>query len=46
MFRFWGAPEKDKRHVIVDSSHVLSRHLVIKEALPWLDRYLGPVAGR
>jgi dienelactone hydrolase len=46
LLRLFGAPEKDKRHVIVDSSHALSRHLVIKEALPWLDRYLGPVAGR
>ena len=43
LFHFFGAPEKDKRHVVEEGWHVLPRHLVIREALPWLDRYLGPV---
>ncbi len=43
LFRFLGAPEKDKRHVLFDGGHALPRNLVIKEVLDWLDRYLGPV---
>jgi serine/threonine protein kinase len=38
------APE-DKRHVILDSGHAVGPWSeVIKEAVTWLDRYLGPVA--
>ncbi len=44
MFRLLGAPEKDKRHVVLEGGHVpLQLHDAIKEALDWLDRYLGPV---
>ncbi len=43
MFRFLGTPEKDKRHVVFESGHVPPMQGVIKEALDWLDRYLGPV---
>lgn len=44
MFRLWGAPEKDKRHVIFESGHVPSNlQGVIREILDWLDKYLGPV---
>ena len=43
LFRLFGAPEKDKRHVVVESRHALSNDLMIKEILDWLDRYLGPV---
>ncbi len=44
LFRLLGAPEKDKRHVLFDSGHVLSpKTQVIKEILDWLDRYPGPV---
>lgn len=41
-----GAPEEDRKMVIVDASHgILSyaRNLVVQETLDWLDRYLGPV---
>jgi len=43
MFRLLGTPDKDKRHVVFDSGHVLPPDLLIKEVLDWLDRYLGPV---
>ena len=43
LFRLFGTPEKDKRHVVVESGHALSNDLMIKEILDWLDRYLGLV---
>ena len=44
MFRFWGAPEKDKRLVLYEAGHIpADLHDVIREILDWLDKYLGPV---
>jgi dienelactone hydrolase len=45
LFRLLGTPEKDKRHILYDGGHedFTSRMDFIKEALDWLDRYLGPV---
>jgi dienelactone hydrolase len=43
MYRLFAAPDKDKRHVVVDSWHNLPKYIAIRETLPWLDRYLGPV---
>jgi formylglycine-generating enzyme required for sulfatase activity/cephalosporin-C deacetylase-like acetyl esterase len=47
MFRLLGAPQTDKRHVVfADSGHFPNPNRVpeiYKEALDWLDRYLGPV---
>jgi len=46
MFRLLGAPEKDKQQVFWDGGHGdirPSSQVVIKEALDWFDRYLGPV---
>jgi dienelactone hydrolase len=45
MFRALGTPEKDKRHIVYPGGHVdfINRQEVIREALNWLDRYLGPV---
>jgi len=43
LFRFFGAPEKDKRHVVFESGHVPPIDSTTKEILDWLDRYLGPV---
>jgi predicted esterase len=43
MFRLLGAPEKDKRHVVCESGHIVPRIDMIRETLDWLDRYLGPV---
>jgi formylglycine-generating enzyme required for sulfatase activity/dienelactone hydrolase/predicted Ser/Thr protein kinase len=47
LFRLLGTPENDKRLVLYDGGHdVVTRLDVVKEALDWLDRYLGPVEGR
>jgi eukaryotic-like serine/threonine-protein kinase len=44
MFRFWGAPEKDKRMVLYEAGHIpADLRDIIREILDWLDRYLGPV---
>jgi len=43
LFRFPGAPAKDKRHALFDSGHIPPRLAIIREALAWLDRYVGPV---
>jgi dienelactone hydrolase len=45
LFKALGTPEKDKRHIIYPGGHVdfIDRLEVVKEALDWLDRYLGPV---
>jgi pimeloyl-ACP methyl ester carboxylesterase len=46
LFRLFGAPATDKKLVLYDSGHVPQPTLLwIKEALDWLDRYLGPVRG-
>lgn len=46
LFRLLGAPEKDKRYVVIAGGHVTPMNEVIKETLDWLDRYLGPVQKR
>ncbi len=45
MFRWFGTPEKDKRHVVLDTTHyaLVARNEVVREVLGWLDKYLGPV---
>ncbi len=45
MFRWFGTPEKDKRHVVLDTTHyaMVARNEVVREVLGWLDKYLGPV---
>jgi hypothetical protein len=44
MFRFWGAPEKDKRLVIFESGHIpADLRDIIREILDWLDKYLASV---
>ncbi|MGB2663949.1 MAG: hypothetical protein WAK48_08105, partial [Candidatus Acidiferrum sp.] len=43
MFRFLGAPEKDKRHVVLDGGHAPRYEQVEKEILDWLDKYQGPL---
>lgn len=42
-FRLLGTPAQDKRHVLFDSGHAPPLTPSFKEALDWLDRYLGPV---
>ena len=47
LFRLLGAPEADKRHLVLeDVGHVAFNQEVVRQALAWLDRYLGPVDGR
>ena len=43
LFRLFGTPEEDKKHVVFDSGHVPPWPDVVRETLDWLDRYLGPV---
>lgn len=44
LMRLLATAPQDKRHVILDCGHSLSPWSdVIKEVVPWLDRYLGPV---
>jgi len=46
LFRMLGTPEKDKRHLVVEGGHSPLNQQVVREALAWLDRYLGPVKTR
>jgi len=46
LFRHLGAPEKDKRHFVVEGGHGPLTQEVVRETLAWLDRYLGPVKTR
>jgi alpha-beta hydrolase superfamily lysophospholipase len=45
MFRWFGAPEKDKRHVLLGTTHyaLVARNGFVREVLGWFDEYLGPV---
>jgi dienelactone hydrolase len=43
MFRLLGTPKENKRQVSYETGHFVPRIDVIKETLPWLDKYLGPV---
>ena len=42
-FRLLGAAPQNKKHVLFDTGHSPPQLPVMKEALDWLDRYLGPV---
>jgi predicted esterase len=43
LFRLIGTDPAHKKHAVFDGGHVPPRVPMIKEALEWLDRYLGPV---
>jgi dipeptidyl aminopeptidase/acylaminoacyl peptidase len=44
LFQLLGAPDADKRHVILESGHGSPpRAEVLRETLGWFDKYLGPV---
>ncbi|MEO8055387.1 MAG: hypothetical protein ABI768_09540, partial [Acidobacteriota bacterium] len=44
LFRAFGTPERDKKHVTFEGGHVPPRiQALVKEILDWLDRTLGPV---
>jgi dienelactone hydrolase len=45
LFELLGTPAADKKYVVLESGHgSLPRSQVVREALGWLDAYLGPVA--
>ncbi len=43
MFRWLGTPEKDKKHVLLNTTHyaLVARDRVEREVLGWFDKYLG-----
>jgi formylglycine-generating enzyme required for sulfatase activity/dienelactone hydrolase len=45
LFRMLGTPDADKKHVLLESPHGVNaqRPEMIKAALDWLDKYLGPI---
>ena len=45
LFRLLGAPEKDKKFVLLEYAHNVGAlpNEMRREVLTWLDRYLGPV---
>jgi dienelactone hydrolase len=43
LFAQLGTPPGDKKLVLYETDHIPPRAEMIKEALAWLDRYLGPV---
>jgi predicted esterase len=43
LFRWLGAPASDKRLLQFETGHMMPVEDIIREALNWLDRYLGPV---
>ena len=44
LFDLLGSPAGEKRHAVLEFGHALVIDAVAREILPWLDRYLGPVA--
>jgi dipeptidyl aminopeptidase/acylaminoacyl peptidase len=44
LFALLGSPAEHKRHAILETGHALPIDDVVREILPWLDRYLGPIA--
>ncbi len=44
LFRRLGTPDQDKRHIVYDMGHEpLPPGQTLRDVLPWLDQYLGPV---
>ena len=43
MFDLLGTPKEDKQLKLYDTDHFIPRNEFTKEAMSWLDRYLGPV---
>ncbi|HEV2444634.1 MAG TPA: hypothetical protein VGS58_01875, partial [Candidatus Sulfopaludibacter sp.] len=43
LFRLFGSPPSEKRHVLFDTGHMGRTQQYIKETLDWFDRYLGSV---
>ncbi|HEV7992352.1 MAG TPA: protein kinase [Gemmatimonadaceae bacterium] len=45
-FQLLGSPPGMKKHVLDEGGHFLPRPMMVREALAWLDQYLGPVQRR
>jgi hypothetical protein len=45
MFRLFGTAEKDKRQILLNTTHyaLMARNQVEHEVLNWFEKYLGPV---
>jgi hypothetical protein len=43
MLDLMGTPPDHKRQVVVDAGHCPPGDVYTREALAWLDKYLGPV---
>ena len=43
MFDLLGTPHKNKKQIVYENDHFVSRKELIRESLTWLDRYFGPV---
>jgi pimeloyl-ACP methyl ester carboxylesterase len=46
LFEVLGTPADRKRHLVLEASHAVfieKRNQMIRDALDWFDRYLGPV---
>ena len=44
LFRLLGVPPEHKRHAPLQGGHIPDNlHDLLREALDWFDRYLGPV---
>jgi eukaryotic-like serine/threonine-protein kinase len=41
MFEFLGTPDKDKKHIVYGTGHLVPKTAFIKETLFWFDKYLG-----
>jgi len=42
-FRLLGTPPAMRKHALDEGGHFLARPLMVREALAWLDQYLGAV---
>jgi hypothetical protein len=42
-FSFLGSPPGEKRWILYEGGHDVPRTQFIREALAWLDKYVGPV---
>jgi len=43
LFDLLGTPGDQKKMIVYDTDHFITKNECIKETLSWLDRYLGPV---
>jgi len=42
-YNLLGTPEKNKRLVVYDTDHYVTKSDMVKEVLDWFDKYRGPV---